>query len=58
MLAKFKHLIGKQYDLHSRQVLQDKVPTHDNHRLLSYHNNGFLQYNYHTIVRIIGVLIF
>ena len=25
-----------------------KAPAHDNHRLLLYHNNRFLQYEYHT----------
>ena len=32
-------------------VLQVKAHTHDNHRLLSYHNNGFCDTtnHYHTI---------
>jgi len=32
-----------------KRALQGKTPAHDNHRLLLYHNNGSLRYDYHTI---------
>jgi len=32
-----------------KRALQGKAPINDNHRLLLYHDNGFLQYDYHTI---------
>jgi len=31
------------------RALLGKAPAHDNHRLLLYHDNGSLQYDYHTI---------
>ena len=30
-------------------VLKVKAPVHNNHSLLSYHNNNFMRYDYHTI---------
>ena len=31
------------------RALLGKAPAHDNHRLLLYHDNGSLRYDYHTI---------
>jgi len=42
-LASFGYVPGlKMYNLYS---LKGKVSGHDNHRLLLYHNNGYLEYD-------------
>ena len=42
-------LIVKHFKKRMTRALLGKALVNDNHRLLLYHNNGSLRYNYHTI---------